>query len=298
MGNSVPVGDERIERMTELLNLSKSDIAGFWKVFQKFDREREGVISMDVFFSDICQEKRNLFGDAIFELIDTEDTNTIEFGEFVQGVCTFAMFQVPDVLRFSFFIFDKDKNGYIDKDELELFVSTLHAGGVAGNIMHALHSLDFNGDGKFDFMEFSAMHEKFPTVLYPAFRLQQQMCANILGAQWWKKKQAMLQGIKEDENRKLEKERKAEWTRAMKSRKMHIRAELGVVNYYRGFFQPDSFIGRKRDYLERMNPEPLVLINKSKEIVVQNQEPIKKVGDEQYVAKDDEDNDPNRRAGE
>jgi len=28
------------------------------------------------------------------------------------------MFQVVDVLRFSFFIFDKDKNGYIDKDEL------------------------------------------------------------------------------------------------------------------------------------------------------------------------------------
>jgi len=55
--------------------------------------------------------RRNLFGDAIFDLIDTEDTANIEFGEFVQGVCTFAMFQVVDVLRFSFFIFDKDKNG-------------------------------------------------------------------------------------------------------------------------------------------------------------------------------------------
>jgi Ca2+-binding EF-hand superfamily protein len=194
MGNSVPVGDERVERATELLMLSKGDIKRFWKVFQKYDKEREGVISMDVFFSEICLEKRNLFGDAIFDLIDTEDTNTIEFGEFVQGVCTFAMFEVPDVLRFAckapalgraatrsdpltppppplpspraVFIFDKDKNGYIDKDELELFVSTLHgSGGIQGNVTHALHSIDFNGDGKFDFLEFSALHEKFPTVL-------------------------------------------------------------------------------------------------------------------------------------
>ena len=82
------------------------------------------------------------------------------------------MFQTADILRFSFFIFDKDKNGFIDKDELDLFVNTLHSGGVQGNVMHALQSLDFNGDGKFDFQEFEALNEKFPTVLYPAFRLQ------------------------------------------------------------------------------------------------------------------------------
>ena len=58
------------------------------------------------------------------------------------------MFTVADVLRFSFFIFDKDKNGYIDKDELELFVNTLHQGGMGGNVMQALKAIDFNGDGK------------------------------------------------------------------------------------------------------------------------------------------------------
>ena len=145
MGNTVPIGDERVERCTELLQLTKRDIASFWKIFQTYDREREGTISVDCFFSDICKEKRTLFGDAIWDLIDTEDTDTIEFGEFVQGVCTFAMFETADVLRFSFFIFDKDKNGYIDKDELELFVATLHTNGVGANIKQALHSVDFNG---------------------------------------------------------------------------------------------------------------------------------------------------------
>ena len=149
-----PVADERIQKVTELLLLKKRDIAGFWKIFRQFDRDRVGIIPIETFFSEICKQERNLFGEAIFDLIDTEDTANIEFGEFVQGVCTFAMFQVVDVLRFSFFIFDKDKNGYIDRDELELFVNTLHANGVQGNVMHALQSVDFNGDGKFDFGEF------------------------------------------------------------------------------------------------------------------------------------------------
>jgi len=61
--------------------MTKADIAGFWKVFRKFDKDREGTISMETFFRDICKEERNLFGDAIFELIDTEDTAVIEFGE-------------------------------------------------------------------------------------------------------------------------------------------------------------------------------------------------------------------------
>lgn len=160
MGNKPPVSDERIQRVQERMRLSNKDIAGFWNVFRRWDKDREGVISMEVFFREICKEERTLFGDAIFELIDSEDTACIEFGEFVQAVCTFAMFQVKDVLRFSFFIFDKDKNGYIDKDELELFVRTLHSGGMKGNVMQALHAIDFNGDGKFDFLEFNALHER------------------------------------------------------------------------------------------------------------------------------------------
>ena len=219
----------------------------------------------------------------------------------MQGVCTFAMFQTADVLRFSFFIFDKDKNGYIDKDELELFVSTLHTGGITGNIEHALHSIDFNGDGKFDFLEFSALHEKFPTVLYPAFRLQQQMCANVLGAGWWRKKKDMLQNILEDANKKIEKERKKMEKNTLATRTSTIRSEMGLANYYKANYFPKSKSGRMRDYLERMNPEPEVYITKDKEIMIRYPELIKKMGDEQFLVEEEEEgtsNDPNRRAGD
>mmetsp|Transcript_23322 Transcript_23322/g.43830 ORF Transcript_23322/g.43830 Transcript_23322/m.43830 type:complete len:296 (-) Transcript_23322:56-943(-) len=290
MGNAPPVADERIQKTQERMQLTKRDIAGFWKVFRKFDREHEGTITMETFFIDICQEERNLFGDAIFDLIDTEDTACIEFGEFVQGVCTFAMFTVTDVLRFSFFIFDKDKNGYIDKDELDLFVNTLHTGGMGANIMQALKAIDFNGDGKFDFMEFSALHEKFPTVLYPAFRLQQQMCSNIMGAQWWHRKKAFMQNAKEDELRELEKQRRIEEKRAHKARNQQIRAEMGLGNYY-SFAKKNRM---KRDYLERMQPLAEVYLDADNQVQIKYPDPIKKMGDEQFQENDDDEEDGNK----
>jgi len=61
MGNTPPVADERIQKTQERMKLTKRDIGGFWKVFRKFDREREGTISMEVFFRDICKEERTLF---------------------------------------------------------------------------------------------------------------------------------------------------------------------------------------------------------------------------------------------
>ena len=35
MGNAPPVADERIQKTQERMQLTKRDIAGFWKVFRK-----------------------------------------------------------------------------------------------------------------------------------------------------------------------------------------------------------------------------------------------------------------------
>ena len=94
-----------------------------------------------------------MFGNAIFELIDAEDPDKLEFGEFLQAVMrarrgyicvmcctllvttytrtrakvvTYCCFEEIEVLQFCFFIFDRDKQGYIDQDELKFFVDVLH----------------------------------------------------------------------------------------------------------------------------------------------------------------------------
>jgi Ca2+-binding EF-hand superfamily protein len=249
---------------------------------------------------DLCQEERTLFGDAIFDLIDTEDTNVIEFGEFVQAVCTFVMFQPVDILRFSFFIFDKDKNGYIDKDELELFVNTLHNGGVAGNVMNALHTIDFNGDGKFDFQEFSALHAKFPTVLYPAFRLQTQMQMYVMGTSWWERKKAKIAMQKEAEMFVLEKSGQISVMKAERERRRIVRKQMGLINYYAaGLSLAKGNAIKKRDYLERQIPIPTYKIVKG-EVVLTLPEPVVLPGDDDFARQmegEQHDFDPNQRTG-
>jgi hypothetical protein len=51
----------------------------------------------------------------------------VEFGQFVQAICTFAMFNsIEDMCKFIFFIADKDKRGYIAKSEVEDLMKVLH----------------------------------------------------------------------------------------------------------------------------------------------------------------------------
>ena len=62
-------------------------------------------------FYKLIGEKQSIFGDSIFELIDIDNSGTLDFSEFVTAVGTFCMFGKIDVLKFCFYIFDKDKNG-------------------------------------------------------------------------------------------------------------------------------------------------------------------------------------------
>lgn len=49
--------------------VTKTDIAGFWKVFRTYDDDRKGVITLKDFFDKIIHENRNILGNAIFELV-------------------------------------------------------------------------------------------------------------------------------------------------------------------------------------------------------------------------------------
>ncbi|GMI42174.1 hypothetical protein TeGR_g1769 [Tetraparma gracilis] len=76
---------------------------------------------------------------------------------------------------------------------------------------------------------------------------------------------------------------------------------MGFKAYYKAAWRTKGREGQKRDYLERMSPEPEVYIDKNKEIQVKYPEPVKKPGDEQFVKEEEEDDadaDPNRRAGQ
>jgi sphingosine kinase/serine/threonine-protein phosphatase 2B regulatory subunit len=192
MGNAaIPVPDDRMNQTMATFGLEKKHIVKLWAKFQKHDKDRSGTIDVEEFYA-MMKEKKSIFGESIFELIDSDNDGVLDFSEFVTATATYIMFGPDDILKFCFFIFDKDKNGYIEEDELEALVMTLHAEANA-NVFKAMSELDTDSDGKIDFREFRALNSNFPQVLFPAYRMQEHMMENTLGTKFWKEQKIMFQ---------------------------------------------------------------------------------------------------------
>ena len=120
-----PVPDERTQQTIDMLKMNAKDLGVMWEKFSKYDKDKSGTIDIDEFYK-LIGEKRSLFADSIFELIDLDQNNSLDFGEFIQTCGTFCMFGREDVRKFCYYIFDKDKNGYIEQDELTALIDLLH----------------------------------------------------------------------------------------------------------------------------------------------------------------------------
>ncbi len=228
--------DERTQQTIDMLKMDAKDLGKMWQRFSKYDKDKSGTIDIDEFYK-MIGEKRSLFADSIFELIDLDQNDTLDFGEFVQTCGTFCMFGRPDVRKFCYYIFDKDKNGYIEQDELTALIDLLHDNDLMINCGSALNKFDTNGDGKIDFGEFTDMDKSYPMLLYPAYRLQESMMEKTLGEKWWKEKQADLQGARDKLAKKDAMKTDAEQARKNKLRNMEIKRRMGPVNYYLCFWK-------------------------------------------------------------
>jgi hypothetical protein len=133
-------------------------------------------------------------GDSLLELIETERSDTMSFGEFVQLFSVYCLFETQDVLRLCFFMFDKKKSGYVKREEIKNFIFLLHEGQIMSNAEVGMASIDLNGDGDgtFDFRQLRVLHRNFPHLMYPAFRMQIIMQRVTLGEAWWNHKKMEL----------------------------------------------------------------------------------------------------------
>ena len=80
---SVPAPDLRVRRAMALGKLDMKDVGQFWKKFRKLDKEMRGNIDIEDYYDSI-EERRSIYGDGIFELLDINHAGTITFGEFLQ----------------------------------------------------------------------------------------------------------------------------------------------------------------------------------------------------------------------
>jgi Ca2+-binding EF-hand superfamily protein len=78
----VPAPDKRVEEVMNTMKLEKKDIAMLWKRFSQYDKDKSGTIDVEEFYR-MIHEKKNVFADSIFDLIDMDSTEgTMDFGEY------------------------------------------------------------------------------------------------------------------------------------------------------------------------------------------------------------------------
>lgn len=61
-------------------------------------------------------------------------------------------------------------------------------GTLQGNPRTAWQNLPMDVDGRVDFEEFVYFHRQFPSLLFPAFRLQHHIWSHVFGRDWWEKR--------------------------------------------------------------------------------------------------------------
>ena len=58
------------------------------------------------------------FADKMFDCFDTDGNGTVDFVEFVIGICMMDSDKIEDKISIAFSLFDSDRSGYIDRVEV------------------------------------------------------------------------------------------------------------------------------------------------------------------------------------
>lgn len=178
--------DPRAIQLVGALGLTQTHLKRLRQSFDEIDVDGTGTIDQAEFF-EMLDEPQSPFTQRLFELIDTDSSGTIEFDEFVRVLGTYCMYTREEVLRFCFDMFDKDGSNAIDEKEfMELCKAVNNASpAFPPNFVKAMEEFQVNDDGLIEFDEFIELDRRYPLMLFPAFRLQDQMHKMTLGEQIW-----------------------------------------------------------------------------------------------------------------
>ena len=140
------------------------------KLFNKIDKNGDGKIIREELFNGLQPFKKELTDEelrkqveSIFNNIDTDHNNHIEYEEFVRAAIDKNTFLSINFLQFAFNYFDKDHDGGITYEEVKnkFYQNDKNKNSYKAQeqLQKAFNDIDINGDGKLSFEEFGKMME-------------------------------------------------------------------------------------------------------------------------------------------
>lgn len=178
--------DQEAQNACNLLGFRHEDIVKIKIRFDDIDIDQTGEIDYNEFLDDI-DETRSPFVDAVFRLVDVNGNGLLDFSEYVRIFCIYCTYSKEEILKFTFECFDADGSGAIDEEEFMLLAKTVsNTPMFPANFGKALEEFDTDGDGLIDMDEFRILDRRYPMVLFPAFRLQDNLQKGSLSSARWK----------------------------------------------------------------------------------------------------------------
>ena len=179
--------DEKIKRAKVLLKCDDKIIIKFYELFCKIDKSNSGEIPLDFLFAHFFYRNRSLVGDTIFEIADcSTNPDRVDFGSFCLGISTFCMCnQVSDIVQIIFYIYDKEKYGYLMRQDFIRFLKLTHNGKIGEKLSCFLEL--FPSD-KIDYDELCQVSKMHSIVFLPIVDLQNAFKIACFGISWWIKR--------------------------------------------------------------------------------------------------------------
>ncbi|KAI7738993.1 LOW QUALITY PROTEIN: hypothetical protein M8C21_030526, partial [Ambrosia artemisiifolia] len=142
-------------------NLPDEQVDGLKQMFDEMDKDKNGTLTFEEFKEGLCSIGDQPLDDhdvrMLMEAADLDENGVLNCEEFMMVAIHLKRISNDDHLRQAFHHFDKNKNGYIEFDELNesLFEDqNSHNEKLVNDI---IHDADLDKDGRISYPEFAAM---------------------------------------------------------------------------------------------------------------------------------------------
>lgn len=152
--------------LPELTQAQIDEMQDWFYFFDKNGDNRLDVKELDMVFHALCWDLTNQELEDVMKDADTNDNGFLEFDEYMRLLNTYRKDPSKERAELiqAFGYFDKDKNGWLDRNELTrllLSFGECYTKGDRKLLDCTISKMDKNGDGKIDIEEFvEAMLDK------------------------------------------------------------------------------------------------------------------------------------------